>query len=341
MKAAIYNPYFDTLGGGERYVATVAKVLLEAGYKVDVEWKDSQLISKVKERFGIDLTEANIVKDINRGDGYDVCFWLSDGSIPTLRARKNILHFQMPFSNVKGKTLLNKMKLARINKVICNSKFTKHYIDLEFGTKSIVVYPPVDIENFKSKSKNNLILSVGRFSQLTQAKNQEVLIKEFIKLVKTGMTNYRLILAGGSEIGGKEYVEILKKMSKGYPVEILENPSFTKIKSLYGQAKIFWSASGYRVNEKINPKGVEHFGITVVEAMAAGVVPVIYSAGGHKEIIKNNETGFLWKTLQELKIVTKNVIQNRDLLSRVSKNATKESQKYGYERFKKELLRAI
>ena len=91
MKAAIYNPYLDTLGGGERYTMAFAKVLSDAGYKVDVQWKSSKIRDKLEKRFGFELGSINFVHDIKRGDGYDICFWLSDGSIPQLKARKNFL----------------------------------------------------------------------------------------------------------------------------------------------------------------------------------------------------------------------------------------------------------
>src|SRR3972149_10879525 len=142
MKAAIFNPYLDTVGGGERYSMSFAKVLKDHGYEVDVQWKNSSIQNKLEMRFGINLDGFNFVKDIKRGDGYDICFWVSDGSIPLLRARKNFLHFQIPFKNVNGKTLLNRMKLYRINRIISNSYFTKSYIDREFGVKSKVIYPP-------------------------------------------------------------------------------------------------------------------------------------------------------------------------------------------------------
>src|SRR3989344_5873987 len=120
MRAAIYNPYLDTLGGGERYTMAFAKVLNELGYRVDVQWSDLKIKKQLEERFGINLKDINFVKDINRGNGYDVCFWVSDGSIPILYSRQNFLHFQTPFNDVNGRSLLNRMKLFRIEKIICN-----------------------------------------------------------------------------------------------------------------------------------------------------------------------------------------------------------------------------
>ena len=44
----------------------------------------------------------------------------------------------------------------------------------------------------------------------------------------------------------------------------------------------------------------EHFGIALVEAMAAGCVCFAYARGGHLEIIEHGVSGFLWKTEREL-----------------------------------------
>src|SRR4030066_1199320 len=111
MKAAIYNPYLDTLGGGERYTMAFALVMEEKNYRVDVEWKDENIKVRLEKRFNMDLSKINFIQDIKQGDGYDVCFWVSDGSIPLLHARKNFLHFQIPFEEVNGRSLMNKMKL--------------------------------------------------------------------------------------------------------------------------------------------------------------------------------------------------------------------------------------
>jgi len=35
-KAALFDPYLDTLGGGERYMMTVAYHLLRLGFQTDV-----------------------------------------------------------------------------------------------------------------------------------------------------------------------------------------------------------------------------------------------------------------------------------------------------------------
>jgi glycosyltransferase involved in cell wall biosynthesis len=262
-----------------------------------------------------------------------LCFWVSDGSIPLLRARNNILHFQFPFKDVGGKNMLNRMKFMRINSVVCNSKFTKKFIDKEYGVKSKVIYPPVDTKSFKPGKKEKLIIYIGRFSQLTQNKGQDVLVEVFKKFYDEGYKDWKLVLAGGVEIGVDDYVENLRKESEGYPIEILESPEFKVIKSLYSKATLFWSAAGFGVDESKEPTRVEHFGIALVEAMAAGCVPVAFSAGGPKEIISSGKNGVLWKKRKELLEITEKYSGNSRLLKSVSKEAVARSKVFSYKSF--------
>lgn len=341
MRAAIFNPYLDTLGGGERYAMTVACVLRDFGYQVDIEWKDPSVKKDLELRFGMDLSDINFISDIKKGDGYDLCFWVSDGSIPLLRARKNYLHFQVPFHNIGGKNLINKMKLFRISKVICNSKFTKSFIDKEYGTESIIIYPPVDINRFKSKRKENQILFVGRFSPLLQIKNQDVLIKAFKKFYSIGFNDWKLILAGGVEVGAKEYTEQLEKGIDDYPIMIIKSPSFKDLLELYGKSKIFWSAVGFGEDENKEPEKVEHFGLSLIEAMSAGCIPIVFRAGGYKEIIRHGENGYLWKSLPELNKITENVIRDLKSVGLINSRVKNTVKKYSYEKFRDSFLEVI
>ena len=343
-KAAIYNPYLDTLGGGEKYTLSFAKVLAEdLGFDVDIEWKDTGIREKLINRFGFKLpNNINFIKSVNRGEGYDLIFWVSDGSIPTLRAKDNYIHFQVPFQGVNGKSLLNKMKLFRVKKVICNSEFTKKVIDKEFGLESVCLYPPIDTKLFKPKRKENIILYVGRFSTLIQSKGQEILMGVFKKLVKEkNFKDWKLILAGGVEVGVGEEVKRLKKLIKNFNIEIIESPDFSRIVDIYGRSKIFWSATGFGVDEKKNPEKVEHFGITLIESMASGCVPLVYKAGGFKEVLSNGKNGFLWENKNDLLKLTKKLVEEKGLMRLISKNSLDRSKDYDYEEFKKNTIKIL
>jgi len=334
-RAGIFDPYLDTIGGGERYCLTVVEALLKKNWQVDVFWPDKEIKEKLVKKFNLEIDRVNFVSYSPCKNNlfnkwrferkYDLLFYLSDGSIPMMFGRKNLLHFQVPFKNLKL-SIKDKLKLKMIDKIICNSFFTKKVIDEEIGTSSLVIYPPVDIHILKPFKKESIIISVGRFSQLLQNKRQDILIEVFRNLVdEEKLKGWKLILAGGSEVGSQEFLKKIKIMARGYPIEIHQNPSFTKLTKFYGEAKIFWTASGYGVDEEINPEKVEHFGITTVEAMAAGCVPIVMDKGGQREIVVENENGFFWREKNDLAKKTLSLIQNEKLLQQISKEAVVRS----------------
>ncbi|MCJ7804814.1 glycosyltransferase family 4 protein [Patescibacteria group bacterium] len=345
-KAGFYNPYLNTLGGGERYTLTFADCLSKNGYQVDVFWDDELIKRKIKERLGIKIEHLNFVSNIFKKGGkmgkkelrsYDLVFFLSDGSIPFLASKQNILHFQVPFHGVHGRSLLNRIKMMRISDVICNSFFTKKFIDREYGVNSKVVYPPVAVDSFKPLAKENIIISVGRFTDLLHNKRQDVLVEVFKKMK---IKDWKLIIVGGDE-EGKRYVADLKKKASGFPIEIITNPRFNDLKRLYGQAKIFWTAAGFGVDEEKEPEKVEHFGITTVEAMAAGCVSVVIKKGGQPEIVSEAKNGLLWTSEEELIAKTLRIIDNQKEWQKLSAAAQRRAKDFSQERFCEEIQKLL
>ena len=61
----------------------------------------------------------------------------------------------------------------------------------------------------------------------------------------------------------------------------------------YKLAKIYWHASGFGEDLETHPEKAEHFGITTVEAMINGLVPIVIDAGGQKEIVVQDRWVFM------------------------------------------------
>ncbi len=348
-KALIFDPYLDTLGGGERYSLTFAEQLVNFGYRVEIAWSDSETLRKAEGRFGLDLSGIKLNKkafDIFTKNTsffkklfftmrYGLIFWVSDGSLPFLFSRNNLVHFQVPFKTLGGGSFTNSIKTLFVHKYVYNSKFTAAVHEKHLPkNKSFVLYPPIDIDSFHPDTKENIILSVARFDSPSHSKRQDVLIKAFSILNKTN-PDYQLFLAGGSN-GTSETLTNLKEMAGSLPIKFLVNPDFDKLKSLYAKSTFFWHAAGFEIDETIDPEKVEHFGMTTVEAMSAGCVPIVIAKGGQKEIITQN-TGILCSTPEEMAKETSALIDSPKKLSALADNLESRSQVFSTAQFAKKI----
>ncbi len=351
MKFGFYSPYLDTYGGGERYMLSLASYLSEDdNNEVEIFWEDSTIKAPISRFLKIDLTKTRFTESIFKDQlfvnkviktrRYDLLFILSDGSVPLTLAKKNILHFQVPF-HFPNPDFKTKLKLARYKWIVCNSHFTKSFIDQSFQIQSKVIYPPVDIDFIKPLQKENIILSVGRFSsQQLHPKKQEILIEVFKELYKK-TPSWKLILVGQAKKEDSRYIRNLKKVTRGYAIKIIENLDVEKLRKLYGHASIYWHSTGFGEDEIKNPERMEHFGISTVEASAGGAVPVVIGKGGQKEIIEEGKNGLLWTTKTQLLEKTLSLINNNQQMETLSKNAIKNSKRFSKQKFLQEYEKII
>ena len=102
---------------------------------------------------------------------------------------------------------------------------------------------------------------------------------------------------------------------------------------LYNKSSIYWHATGFGEDIARHPEKTEHFGISVVEAMSTGCVPVVFHAGGLSEILATDKFGFTWKTIDELISKTQNLIKNKQLFESFSKKAELRSVDFSEDNF--------
>jgi glycosyltransferase involved in cell wall biosynthesis len=146
---------------------------------------------------------------------------------------------------------------------------------------------------------------------------------------------YKLIIAGAVIGETQSYATQIKNMILNYQnfIFLHENPTRFEIENYFNNAKIFWHAKGYGVDEEINPYELEHFGITTVEAMSAGCVPVVINKGGQKEIVNNGVNGFMWDTPEELIEKTLYLIQHDDERENMAARAIHRAKNFSLDKF--------
>lgn len=220
--------------------------------------------------------------------------------------------------------------------IAANSRFTQQWIRRRWNRASQVLYPAVDRESFPPLPKRPMILSVGRFFAGAHNKKHLPMIAAFRELCDRGLAGWEYHLAGGCDLDQPEqraYLESVRAAAAGYPIRLHVNLSSDELRRLYGESSIFWHATGYGEDESRDPDSFEHFGITTIEAMAAGCVPVVIARAGQLETVTHGASGLLWRTLEELRSHTQRLIDDTALRARLSAGAQQRSRDFGMDVF--------
>jgi len=350
MKIGFYNPFLtDTMGGGERHFLTTAECLSK-DHQLDIIVNNPELdlVKKFHQAFNLDLTKVNFIKGpfkdsdtfadrIKFTRAYDIFYYMTDGSFFISGAKKNIVHFQLPF-NQKPK-VIQKLKLKNWTVKTSNSSFTKKHLEKHWGISIDYIHrSAIDTKNLNPGTKKNIILSVGRFispQNNKHCKRQDFLVKTFATMCDQGLKNWQLVLIGPIDQGkdNLNFANKVAKLIKGYPIRIIHDLSFDQLKNYYAKTKIYWHAAGYGINQTLNPQAVEHLGLTTIEAQSAGAVPVVINKGGQPEVVTHRHNGLLWDTKADLINQTLELINNPKLMARLSKKAIKNSKAFSKKKF--------
>ncbi len=357
MKVGLYSPYFNILGGGEKYILTIAEVLSYDHHvevivppgKVEFETQKE----RVHRRFAdVDLHKVHLIRGpfdnssnwrerANFTKQYDLFFYVTDGSFFWSRAKKNAVIIQSPDTLSLSK-ILDKIKLSRWQVKICYSHYVQHWLEYKHGFEAQVLPPAIDPGAYTHGKKENVIIAVGRFSKRPHDKKQLRMIRAYKDMVDEGLLKgWRFIMMGGLSQDDHEYYQQVVTEAKGYPIEVIANSDFETLLENYTKAKIYWHATGFEEDLQKLPERAEHFGITTVEAMASGAVPVVVNAGGQPEIVWEGHNGFLWESIDELKQKTMTLVNDEHRRERMAIAARKKSFDFDKKTFRKKLYEVL
>jgi GT2 family glycosyltransferase/glycosyltransferase involved in cell wall biosynthesis len=335
LRAGCYGEHSWSVGGGAVHVLKFALALTDF-YDVDLLLPRGAPLRDKKwytENLNIDIGDIE-VKSYAAGaeNKYDI--WISAANERIVFAKTpksfNIVFFPFVAQNGEGITH------------IANSNYTARHVKERYGTQDvIVIYPSIAPDDFPPGLKEPLILHVSRFS-LPSAfadKAHVGMIQAFKQLCLRGLEGWRLVLVGATlDPGEAVYASHLATHASGYPIEIRPNLSFEELRELYSRASIYWHATGFSVSE---PAAQEHFGLTIVEAMAAGAVPIAFNSGGPPETITHGKNGFLFNNAEELIDLTWETATQPALWKKLSQGARRRAYDFSDEVMKDRLLATV
>ena len=231
--------------------------------------------------------------------------------------------------------------LDTYTRIVSISEFTHEWVQRLWGRESLILNPPAPQR--EPGEKQPLILSVGRFFGRVagHSKKQLEMVEAFRRLVREGLAGWEYHLVGGCSPEHRPYLEEVRRAAEGLPVHLHVDAPGAELDDLYRRASVFWHAAGLGEAERRRPWRFEHFGITTVEAMAAGAVPIVLGHAGQAEIVDHGVDGFHFRTLRELVERTRKVVADDALRRRLADAARLRAADFAPERFAERARRIV
>jgi glycosyltransferase involved in cell wall biosynthesis len=168
-------------------------------------------------------------------------------------------------------------KIQRINLLLAISEYSKSHFDAAWKVPTVLVYPacntipPRDI-------RNNVVVTAARG---VPEKNLEL----FWEIARR-CPKFEFVLLLTVDPRFPEYSRALGSTipSNG---RVVFNPSKGIYQETLAKSRIY-----------LHLMRGEHFGITIVESMSAGCVPIVHDSGGPREIV--GSTGLVWRQVDEI-----------------------------------------
>ena len=315
MKAAVVHSIIEALAGSERVALSIARLLSSMGFDVElilvsgskdllhnfsreIEGVKIRMLSPLRmpglgiyQRLATFIASPKIDADVVVSAHGDLLPYRSSSGLPAIHYCHYPLAVVPRYKELLGKYSTGSWRIyyeiyrifssplarraAEEGIVVANSRFVAKLIKASLGVDPIVIYPPVEVERFSKipidTERDDAVLMLGRYSP---EKGYEEAIKLFLELPRW----IRLKIVGSltkTELGYyKRLASLVKKLGLENRVELLYNVPRHRLEDIMARSSVLLHM--YRG---------EHFGIAVVEAMAAGLVPVVWRFGGPSEYV--------------------------------------------------------
>ena len=377
MGLVVVHPSLNRGGGAERVCLTVIKALSGRGFRVRLATIDRSDWSSLEERFGgvskpfeeSYLVERMPIRGRFSQEALTLSCFLPQILYSRVKGERDVVvntygdlvdsfadisyinalpvsiahHYpESGFPNsilwrlaaqAYGLPLRAASKLFSSKVLLTNSKFMQGIVKRRLKRDSQVVYPPVEVEKFRLASKSVKREDiVATFSRLRPGKRLD-LIPRIAKLVKNGEFKIMGIADQSSKGEVEELKETIEGLGVGDRVKLLVNQPFQRLVDVLSSAKVY-----------LHTQPMEAFGISIVEAMAAGCVPIVPRSGGPwLDTLegKQGEFGFSYRSLTEAADVIEKLLEDENLRSKVSAAASERANFFDCSTFERRIVEIV
>lgn len=293
----LFGDDFRRYISGERIIAPFKK--LSSIYGRYIEWFLRDIVDfvvKIRSRYDLTL----ITKQLHLPTFADVIYIHFPDFYPdveTLYYPERYVYnaffrmYSLP-SHMMSRLLIEISKRIRYKPlVLTNSTFSKVLIKRWLGVNAHVVYPPVNLEKFKThgvsnnfEKKENLVVTVGR---IERAKNLHI-----IPMLASKLPHFKFVIMGS--LVQKDYlsylIRLIDELQVTDRVEIIPGVDEDTLIRMLAKARYYLHTTPY-----------EHFGMAVVEAMAMGAIPIVHTrSGAWIDILAMGKFGYGYQKLEDI-----------------------------------------
>lgn len=252
---------------------------------------------------------------------------------------------QMKLIYYKGLAYLYGFAGRNADLVLVNSSWTLDHIKSLWNCEAYVIFPPCDTESFKSltldrfEGRSSSDLNIVSIAQFRPEKNHQLQIEAFdlfVNRTRDAQGSHLTLFGGCRDATDQKRVDYLKdlihRLDLSSRVDIVVNASFERLLEGVQGADV-------AVHTMVD----EHFGIVLLEFMAAGLITVAHNSGGPRmDIIDKKLNGFLCNDVEEFADVLSSISKMKlNERQRLRLNARKKSEQFSNEVFEKSLLNKL
>jgi GT2 family glycosyltransferase len=295
----LYSPYQLVPGGGER-------MLFEQRYS-------SLRIKQIEATFGFEDVVGSAVPFDELDEGRcELGAVIGNSILPPVPAfgRRSVYHIQFPFWVPDWQVEERGKWLADYDEIWVYSDFVRRNVNGLIRHYRLPA-PPIrllsphaiwpDPKPLVPWPDRRTVLTVGRFFTGGHNKRQDVVIEAFRRITADADHGLELALAGAIHPSpeGRNRFHELQRQAAGLNCAFYPNIGRADLAQLYARSAVLIHAAGFGVDPDEFPERLEHFGITPVEAASFGCIPVVYGAGGPREVVEKLGTQTAFSTVEE------------------------------------------
>ena len=314
----LYSPYQLVPGGGERNLFELASVLSSLVGTHNVVFVSPQRYSTLRIRqiestFGFnDVVGEAVPWDDLDESRCEFAAVIGNAIVPPVQAfgRRSIYLIQFPFWASDKHVNDYGDWLGEYDEIWVYSEFVRRNVNgliRHYGLPAppIRLMPPCaewpDAKRILPWSSRRTILNVGRFFAGGHNKRQDVVIEAFRHIVSKGANGLDLALAGAIHPSpeGRSRLYELQRLAADLNCKFYPNIARADLARLYESSAVLIHAAGFGVDPDEFPERLEHFGITPIEAASFGCIPVVYGAGGPREVVEQLGCDTAFETVEQ------------------------------------------